>query len=95
MSLDLNERNTRLPLWCYSADENEIIRIRRNQSGYDTLTPQAWDNPHNMPADELADFLNAKLGVTRPQRLAMECGSMFGWQAPGCNPALYNRQMNH
>lgn len=83
-----------LPAWCYSSAEHDLVRINRHVSGYQTLRGP-WHNPHNMPLDELADFLNAKIGVNRQQRLAMECGSMFGWSAPGANPAVYNRQMTH
>ena len=30
-------------------------------------------------------------GVTQEQRLAMECGSMHGWDVPGADPKAYEQ----
>ena len=38
----------------------------------------------------LLDWLY-RLGVTQAQRLAMECGSIHGWNVPGANPASYEQ----
>jgi len=39
----------------------------------------------------LADYNNERLGVTQEQRLAMECGSMHGWDVPGADPKAYEQ----
>lgn len=38
---------------------------------------------------QLADYNNERLGVTQAQRLAMETGSMHGWDVPGADPTVY------
>ena len=79
-----------LPELCFSTlpGTGELICIKRGESGY---YPSDWntnDPAHNC---EIADYNNERLGVTREQRLAMECGSMHGWGVPGADPKTYER----
>ncbi len=77
-----------LPPLCFSTlpTTGELICIKRGESGY---YPSDWSTSNPAANKELADFNNQKLGVTFAQRMAMECGSMHGWDVPGANPAAY------
>jgi hypothetical protein len=66
--------------WNKSAGASPVIAVKRGESGYYPIfTPLS------------ADALNAKAGVTAPQREAMHIGSMMGWHVPGANPAVHER----
>lgn len=84
----LAQRLQKLPELCFStlASTGELICIKRGESGY---YPSDWSTSDPAANKELADFNNQKLGVTYAQRMAMECGSMHGWDVPGANPAAY------
>ncbi len=77
-----------LPPLCFSTlpSSGELICIKRGELGY---YPSDWSTSDPVANKELADFNNQKLGVTYAQRMAMECGSMHGWDVPGANPAAY------
>lgn len=77
-----------LPELCFSTlpVSGELICIRRGESGY---CRSDWSTPDRERNLELADFHNARLGVTPEQRQAMEVGSMAGWNVPGANPQAY------
>ena len=53
--------------------------------------PSDWSTDDPAQNCALADYNNERLGVTREQRLAMECGSMHGWNVPGANPKAYEQ----
>ncbi len=85
----LGLKQEKLPDLCFSTlpSTGELICIKRGESGY---YQSGWNTDDPVRNKELADFNNRKLGVTDAQRLAMECGSMVGWDAPGTDPAFYN-----
>lgn len=83
---------TGLPWSCYGThpSSGELILMRRGTPGY-------WPaEGYSMgPFDTwslVADFLNEKRGVTRPQRAAMEAGSMFGFDTAAADPTRYDDQ---
>lgn len=77
-----------LPELCFSVHPStgDLICIRRGERGY---YPSDWSTGIQAHNQELADYNNEHLGVTKAQRLAMECGSMIGWDNPGADPAQY------
>lgn len=68
---------------------NRIVLIQRGQSG---TWQTCYDHPELTPeqVEAVIDRLNADLGVTKPQRAAMEHGSLFGWHDEGARAAQYD-----
>ena len=79
-----------LPELCFSTlpGTGELICIKRGESGY---YRSGWNTDIPSRNRELADYNNERLGVTPAQRLAMETGSMHGWDVPGADPAAYEQ----
>jgi hypothetical protein len=75
-----------LPELCYGLNlsDNAIIIIRRGVSGY-------YLTDYGKGTDAVVDTLNARQGVTKAQREAMEAGSMFGWHVPAADPKTWER----
>ena len=79
-----------LPELCFSTlpGSGELICIKRGESGY---FRSDWSTDDPAQNKELADYNNERLGVTPAQRMAMETGSMHGWDVPGADPAAYEQ----
>ena len=82
----------RLPDICWSIlpGDGSLICIMRGESGY---YPSDWDTGDPAENRELADYNNQRLGVTAAQRLAMEAGSMHGWDCPAADPRTYEQTL--
>ena len=82
-----------LPPMCYSVlpSSGELIGIRRGDSGYFLAREGTGDRAQN---EILADQKNKRLRVTPEQRMAMEVGSLCGWDAPGANPKMYEGRLS-
>ena len=80
-----------LPEMCFSVlpGSGALICIKRGESGYFLSDWSSSDVERNQ---ELANYNNERMGVTPAQRSAMECGSMYGWNSPGANPAVYETE---
>ena len=78
-----------LPNKCYAVlnTTDEIIIIYAGENCYRTIYAQP--NLNGKPVQEFVDEVNEANGVTIPQRMAMEAGSMFGWEVPLANPENY------
>ena len=92
------ENIAKLPHTCWSVNltNDTLIRIKAGEHGfYNFSDPKRFTKMHMeeynaSTVDELADLLNAEIGVTRGQREAMEIGSMHDWDVPGANPDNYD-----
>jgi len=80
----------KLPELCFSTlpSTGALICIKRGESGY---YPSDWSTDSRAENEELARMNNEKLGVTQTQRLAMENGSMHGWNSPGADPKMWEK----
>ena len=79
-----------LPELCFSTmpGTGELICIKRGESGY---YPSDWNTSSREHNRQIADEQNRRLGVTAAQKEAMMCGSMFGWNVPGADPAFVEK----
>jgi hypothetical protein len=74
----------KLPELCYSAhiSTGETVVLKRGEKGY-------HDTGYGVQGEEAINRLNERLGVSRPQRAAMEFGSILGFNVPGADPDYY------
>lgn len=79
-----------LPELCFSVNKStgNLICIKKGETGY---YPSDWNTNNPEENKRLADYNNERLSVTKAQRLAMESGSMFGWDNPYADPAMYEK----
>ena len=63
------------------------------QTGRERLLPLGLGYRRPAQNRELADYNNQRLGVTGAQRLAMEAGSMHGWDCPAADPRTYEQTL--
>ena len=77
-----------MPEICYSTlkSTGELIILKHGVRGY---FPANFDCGGKEENEQMAAEINQRLGVNRFQKLAMECGSMFGWDVPGADPQSY------
>ena len=81
-----------LPASCMAVltSTGDLVNIRRGMTGY---YPSDWNVPGDRKRNEdTAAFNNAQYELTKAQCAAMVCGSMFGWDVPGANPAMYDEK---
>lgn len=79
------ENKYNLPDFCFSNDNvytDKIIIVKYGEKGY-------------YKTDFTGDSMeyNKKIGVSEAVRMAMVCGSMFGWDVPGVNPKVYDERL--
>lgn len=70
-------------------DPQEYLRTIQEELPY---YPSEWETGDKERNVEEADRLNERMGVTPAQRMAMEIGSMAGWDVPGADPKNYEIQ---
>lgn len=85
------EKATPLPDLCYVvvATTGELAIVKKGESGYFPCSFSTCDVESNKA---IANHYNEKMGVTPSQAKAMEFGSLFGWDKPGANPAVYEKK---
>ncbi len=76
---------SRLPKRCFAVlpGRDQLIEVRRGDCGY--YPWDVGDGTEQLDLQDIADGINARLGVTPEQVEAMLIGSMFGWHVPGAN----------
>ena len=79
-----------LPELCFSTipSTGALVCIKLGESGYH---PSNWDTGDPVQNKEITDYNNQRLGVTAAQRMAMEAGSMCGWDCPAADPETYEQ----
>jgi hypothetical protein len=86
-----------LPEWCWGVlpEDKSLIRIKVGQEGYFPLDRALTEDSKKvfdkkLTTNDIADSLNADMGITKAQRRAMEWGSIFGWGHGASNPERYD-----
>lgn len=76
----------------YVESMNEIGLIKRGESGYYRTEYAPLDNTLDTKA--FVKELNKRLGLSDEEIIAMEIGSMFGWDVPGANPDSWRGEVH-
>ena len=78
----------KVPDICWSVNEadGKLICIKKGEDGY---FPSEWDTGDAKRNRKIADYNNAKRGITPAKEKAMVIGSMFGWDSPAAHPQFY------
>lgn len=69
-----------IPEYCYSElkSTGELIILQKGTRGY-----------YPCDYDGTADMHNERIGVSKGQRMAMDIGSMAGWDVKGAQPSTW------
>lgn len=78
-----------LPEQCYTnlLETSDIVLLKKGETGCYKTELCAVSKEE---AEAIVNEMNAKLGVTPPQREAMKAGSMFGFHVPAADPKNYD-----
>jgi hypothetical protein len=81
----------KLPETCFVVDKanGEVALLRRGERGRYVSTIFHGNAEEQ---EELVNYMNEKLGVTKAQREAMYAGSMFGFNSPAADPDNYDAE---
>lgn len=71
--------------WVTLASEDRAVLVKRGEVGY-------YPTDYAFPG-KLVDDLNARLGVSKEQAMAMEVGSLFGFDVPGADPDFWQGRL--
>lgn len=79
-----------LPLVCYGKvpEKRAIVMFERGFDGYRSASYVT----KGRTSQKLVDELNAEMGVTRAQAMAMQGGATMGWDTPAADPKNYDEQ---
>lgn len=79
-----------LPELCYSISEKtkEVVIIKRGKMGYEPVS-LPWKDMTLTEAEAYANNRNSMLGILPEERMAMEIGSILGWDLLGSDPQTY------
>ena len=83
-----------LPRECYSTvpSTGELIILKRGKKGYFQTAEDTGDKLQNQ---KIAEFNNHIRGISPAHVMAMEVGSMFGFDVPGADPQYYFDEAKH
>ena len=79
-----------LPLVCYGKvpEKRAIVMFERGFDGYRSASYVT----KGRTSQKLVDELNAEMGVTKAQAMAMQGGATMGWDTPAADPKNYDEQ---
>lgn len=84
---------SKLPDMCFSMlkSDNTLIVIKKGIMGY--FPYNGYDGEPIPTTQDEVDERNNILEVTPAQRMAMENGSLFGWDKPIADPKLWEEKL--
>lgn len=77
-----------LPETCLSTlpGEGKLVVLKRGETGY---YPSDWGTGSKAENKKIAEWHNHQCGISPAQAMAMQAGSMFGFDIPGADPQWY------